>query len=360
MRILDRHILLQFIKGLIISLFALILIYIIVDLFDRLSLFIDRGVHFTGILTYYLYELPSAILLLMPISVLIACFTSLGDMSRHFELVAVRASGVSFFRISYPILLFGVFLSISMLALGEGIVPIASDRKENFKRERIDKLPPMNYTRKRNFYFYGKENRLYHIDFIDARKNLLRGVTIYTFSRDSRLIKRLDSQRAKWSGGKWIFFSGMRREWNGDKEQVTKFDRLGVRYLPETMKDFMKRKRKPEDMNFVQLKHYINIRLRSGEDVQGELCDLHYKISYPFINFIILLLGIPLASGVRRSGFILGFAVSMLASFLYWGFMQLARAFGKVGTLPPSIASWMPNIIFGAVGIILFIRARKS
>ena len=357
MYILDRYILKEFIKGLFLCLVALIFVYIVVDLFDHISRFIDKGVGIFGILQYYIYELPSAINLLCPMAILIACFVSVGNMSRHFELVAIRGSGISSFRITLPLVVLGCIITICMFIAGQTLVPRSLEAKEKFKREKIDKLPLKKVRSTRNVYFVGEDNRFYKIDFVDGSNNTVRGITVYTFLDDMRLVERIDAESGTYERPVWIFHRGIIRRWDktDNTEWASKFDSIKVDWLKEGVDAFLQERKKPETMNYIELRRYIDFRRRGGYDVTGELSDLYYMISYQFINLIIILLGVPLAEKVRTSGLMLGFAVAMFSSFLYWGFTQLGRAFGKAGIISPALGSWLPNIIFAIAGAMLII-----
>ena len=98
---------------------------------------------------------------------------------------------------------------------------------------------------------------------------------------------------------------------------------------------------------------------KTGKDPSKALVELYTKISFPFVTFIIIILGAPLSADTRRSGLALGFGLSLLISFIYWGLLQVSKAYGIKGNVPPVLAAWLPNIIFAAIGIFLIIRIRK-
>lgn len=357
MRILDRYILREFIRGFFLSLFALIFIHIVVEMFEQISMFIDRNVGMLKVLEYYLYELPSAVTFLSPIAILIACFISVGSLSKHFELVAIRGAGISPLRIVLPLSIAGCVITLSMFILGETLIPISLSAKEQFKREEIRGLPPKRVGIARDVYFVGEENRFYKIDYVDGSTSTVKGITIYKFSDDMRLVERIDARSGRYGQFFWVFYDGVLRRWNGRDDKISiyeqVFDTLRVDWLKEGIEMLLVERKKPETMNYRELQRYIEFRRRSGYDVTEELSDLYYKISYHFINLIIILIGVPLATKVRTSGLVFGFAIAMLSSFLYWGITQLGRALGRAGFFSPALGSWLPNIIFAIVGGLL-------
>lgn len=355
MGILNRYILKEFIKGMIICLLVILFVYIIVELFENISKFVDKGVGLYDILRYYTYEIPEALNLVFPISLLIACFISIGSMSKNFELVAIRASGINPARIISPLIVLGFIVVIVMFFVSQTILPRSMQAEERFKREVIDKLPPKKTSVAKDVYFVGEGNRLYHINLIDGSDNSVKGVIIYTFSSEMSLVERIDAKAGVYREPFWVFYNGVIRRWNGgdEKEVTLRFDTLKVDWLKEGIAELLQERKKPETMNYLELRRYIDFRRRGGYDVTGELSDLYYMISYQFINLIIILIGVPLASKVRTSSFALGLAIAMLSSFLYWGFTQLGRAFGKAGIISPALGSWLPNLIFALAGAVL-------
>ena len=114
-----------------------------------------------------------------------------------------------------------------------------------------------------------------------------------------------------------------------------------------------------EAMGVIEFKNHIKNLNRQGEDTSQDIVDFYLRIAFPFMNLMVILLGFPLASKVRTLGFVLGFAIALFSSFVYWGLAQVAKAFGHVGILPPLFAAFMPNIVFLIVGLILFYKLRK-
>lgn len=109
----------------------------------------------------------------------------------------------------------------------------------------------------------------------------------------------------------------------------------------------------------MELRNYIKNLNRQGEDSSGSVVDFYLRIAFPFMNLMVILLGFPLASKVRTLGFVLGFAIALFSSFVYWGLAQVAKAFGHAGIMPPFFAAFMPDMVFLVVGAGLFYKFRK-
>ena len=359
MKIADKYILKEFIRGLFISLIGLLVIYIIVDVFEQISKFVDNEVGVFVIVQYYLYQIPWIIgTTLSPIACMLGCFISIGTLSRHFELAALRFSGASAYRLSLPILGIGIVFSVLILGMNETLSPWMSQKKIDLEYEKINKRPKLCVVPSRNIYYTGEDKKFYHIKFIDPHQGVINGLTIYEFATDYSIKRRCDATRAKWNGREWELLKGTIKVFNPHSYEEITFDSLLLN-INETPLDLVKEVKSPIGMGFFEFNRYINKLQRSGEDANKELVDLYTRLSFPFMNLIVLLIGFPLASRVRNTGFIIGFAVALFVSFLYWGFMQLAKAFGHSGLLSPPVASIMPNIIFFVAAAVLIWKFRK-
>jgi lipopolysaccharide export LptBFGC system permease protein LptF len=149
------------------------------------------------------------------------------------------------------------------------------------------------------------------------------------------------------------------REFNGEQEQVMAFEQLQGTELDERPENFERRQKRPEEMDYWQLRDYIRRVERSGGEAQREKVDLFLKIAFPFASFIIVLFGAPLASNPRRSGAAVSFGISLFICFIYYSVLRLGQAWGYKGSLPPALAAWLGNILFGAAGVVVLWKAKK-
>jgi len=361
MRILTRYITEEFLKFLGYSLLSFTLLYIIVDLFEKIDRFIDKKISLLILLRYYLYQVPYIAILTLPVAVLLATLFAVGLLARHNELVAMKSSGLSLYRILSPLFSLGLLISLLALICGELVIPPMNRLKASLERKEIEKRPPIDFSQRHNLYYCGTKGRMYYIKFFDGRENRMRDLVIYEFTPQSTLLKRIDAQQAIWLGNHWVFQNGVLRQFeeNGEERPPLHFDKLELPDLEETPADFTKQEKDPEEMGFFELREYIGRIKRSGGESTREMVDLFLKISFPFANFIILLFGASLSSYVRRSGTFFGVGVSLFICFLYWGFLQTGRSLGHHGNLSPLLAAWLPNLLFGVAGVIFLYRAGR-
>jgi len=356
--ILDRYLTRQFLATLVFALVAFIALVLIVDLVEHLDEFIDKKVPKLVILTYYLYSLPYMIVLTLPVAMLLASLFSVGQLARYNELIAMKSCGISLYRILVP--LFGLAFLVSVLAFffGEKVVPWASQNKENIKRVYIDRLPPTFEASTTDIYLQDRADRRLVIGFFDVRDTVAHQVSIQEV-RGDRMIRRWDAPRMIWQKGAWILENGYAREFQGEEEVAQPFETYRFGNLAFQPKDIARVQKDPIEMNYEELKRFIAQVRRSGGDPERWKVDLHLKIAFPFANLIIVLFGAPLASSKRRSGVAVGFAISLFICFLFFGLIKFAQTLGHNGTLPPFVAAWIANGLFGLGAVGTMMRVRK-
>ena len=156
-----------------------------------------------------------------------------------------------------------------------------------------------------------------------------------------------------------MFASGYLRTFRGNEERARSFDRLAIETIAEPPDNFARQSRRPDQMNFFDLRAHI-VKLRaSGARVANYLVDLHMKLAFPLINLIVILIGAPVATRLRATSAALGFGLAVTISFAYYAFMQSGKALGHNGALPPYLAAWLGDIVFGGVGSVMMIRAQR-
>jgi len=373
MKILDRYLLRRFLFILGFALIAFISIFIIVDLVERLSDYIDRQVPAMVIASYYFYYVPYIIVLMLPMAMLLASLFSVGQLSKYNELTAMKACGLSLYRIVAPLLILGLVTSVAMIGFAEVIVPAANQVKAEIKNQKIERLPQNLPSRLSNLYLQesleapngdpekspaeGRNRRIF-IGYYDAAAKIANKVSIQEYD-GVFIIHRIDANAMLWNGSQWRAANGWERAFEEESERATKFDTLALPQLSFTPEVLTKVQKDPEEMSYKELQSFIAEVARNGGDPQKWLADLHLKISFPFANFIIVLFGAPLAAGRARSGGAVGLALTLIIAFFYFGAVKTGQTLGQNGTLNPLLGAWMSAIIFFVAGVFVLVKARK-
>ncbi len=359
MKIIHRYILNNFIKYLLFVLSILIFIYIVINLFDNLGKFLAKNVHAQDIAIYYLYLIPSYIVLLIPVAAIMAVFFIFGVMAKHKELIALKSSGLNINRLFALIIITGVMLSIGTFAFQETVGVWVQTKVFEHKQVKIDKRPRRQKTRRSNFFYHGEDSWIYFIRRYDGIRKKIDGIILWQIAEKNRIKKRVDAAEGIYDVI-WKFSDATVREFDTlGNELVNTHSYLEMPELKEKPDDFLKRIKPLEEMNILEISSFVKRKARAGEDVAKEEVELNYRFSYPVITVLVLLITLPLAVVLKKGGIAIGMGISIVLAFVYWGVIQSCRAYGVAGLMDPVLAAWFPNILFGIIGIILVTKVPR-
>ncbi|OGF97723.1 MAG: hypothetical protein A2Z06_04810, partial [Candidatus Glassbacteria bacterium RBG_16_58_8] len=264
MRVLDRYILREFFKILILAVIGATFLSILVDVIEKIDTFIDREAALADVAHYYLYHIPYIAVLTFPASTLIATIFTVGQCNRWNELTAMKASGVSLYRTLLPLFIAALAISILTLVIGEAIIPSTNGQKRAIYDHRILKKPEHRASAL-SLRYQGKRGILYSIQRYDPAKGRMDEVTVFRQDPDGHLVYRIDANRGEWKGNRWFLKDGYLRYFSEKEEETTfRFAVLTSRDLVERPDDFIQPPKKPEDMNYFELEHFIDRQRRGG------------------------------------------------------------------------------------------------
>ena len=357
MRIHERLILGSFVRSLFNTLIASFILFTLVDLFDHMGSLIDNSATPSMITRYYLFKGAWIVDQVLPIAVLMATLFTVGGMARYLELTALYSSGLSLTRIARPLLLAGLVLTAVALGWREYVLPEANLRMwrvwEVEIHKQTEKLRPT-----RQIAATGPDGRLYYARKYDPNTKTVTGLKVMAMS-GSVVTERVDAERAEWDGQHWILHHGTRRSFDGDREVIEPFEDLTASDLAITPGGLYRTRVRQENMNIRQLRdHRDLLRMTGGDPVSVEV-DIHFQLAFPLVNFIVVCLGVVLASGPRKTTVASGFGLTLLVGFGYYLLMVFGRSLGHSGVLPPVVAGWGGNVLYAILTWILFARARR-
>lgn len=367
MTILDRYIIRQFLLTFLFGLLAFLLIFLVIDLMEKLDDFIDANVDVPVILEYYVHFMPEIIRLMTPVAMLLGALFVTGRLAQQNELAAIKSGGVSLYRFLLPFLGVALMVSLASIYFNGWVVPFSNHKK--FEIERIYLRKSSTATSRFNIYFQEGRTRLVSLGFYESTTRTARRVSIEDFSDTNLtvLVRRYDAQQMKWATdegstittGGWELVDGTERTITPQGEEMQRFDRLPIGPLSLTPSQIEEKQRRPDEMDYGELKGFIESQERSGQEVSRWLVDYHNKIAFPFASLIIVLFGVPFSSNKRRSGVAIEFGISIAVTFIYLGFMKTSQVFGYNGDLNPLLTAWLANLIFLAAGMVNLARAQK-
>jgi len=357
-RTLDRYLLREFLGYLVLGLLGFITIFIVVDVFEKIDVFLDHRAPAMLVLRFYVYRTPEVVVRVLPVALLLATFLSLGQLNKFGELTAMRAAGLSLTRILTPVFLVATLGVLGALALSEQVVPGANRERDRIYDEQIQRLRPQAVTERADVTYLGAGGRIFYMRLYLVSERRMHEVSLQEFSQ-GELHRRIDAAEATWDGRRWVFSSGFLRTFERNREVVEPFQRMAVDWIPERPEDFAKESRKPDEMSYPELRAYVEKLRASGSRVSNYLVDLHLKLAFPLVNLIVVMIGAPIATRLRTQSAALGFGLSVTISFLYYAFMRTGQALGHNGALPPYMAAWLGDLVFGVAGLVMMIQAQR-
>jgi len=354
---LDRYVLVEWSRVFAVVMLGFPILTIVINITDKLDKYLAAGLTKGRIALAYVFYMPEMMFLVLPAAVLFATVFTIGTLGRHSELTAAKASGISFYRIILPILIIAVVAFVAGVGIGE-LAPVTSVRKAELLKEREVHSNSARY----NFVYRADSGWVYAIQGLEIANRTATDLLLQregTGGDNPTII--VAAQRATYDSARhhWTLEHGALRYLIGaGQEDAFTFDRMRSNTFHETPTDLLAEPKAPEEMRYAELGHYIDALARSGSDTRKLGVERALKISVPFTCIIIALFGAPLAVSNPRSGAAWGVAVSLATTFVFLLMVQLSKAVGAGGILPPTFAAWFPNILFGLAAIWLMRRVR--
>jgi lipopolysaccharide export system permease protein len=358
MNILLRYLAREFAKNFFLGLGAFSAIYLVVEFFERINVFLYNKAPLSMMAAYFLNKIPFILFQVAPASVLLSSIVTLGLMSRHNEVLAMKAGGISLWRITFPILGVATMIYFALLGMNEFILPATNHNARIIEDWIIHKKKPVAAFKQSQIWIHS-HHAIYNIRVYRPQPGILEGITFYRFDEYFRLTERVDARSARWEEGRWVFSEASVTHFPRDGFPIRKKYREIILSLPETPSDFRIAEKNPDEMNYREIRDYVSKIERDGYDASKYRCAKHARISLPFISVILALLGIPIALRKERgAGIALGVGFCILISSLCWIVFSFSLELGKAGTFPPFLSAWLGNFIFALVGVYLFLCIR--
>jgi LPS export ABC transporter permease LptG len=347
------------------SFWAIYLLANFMDLFDDIQQNKVKGV---VVLHYYAFHNPQILYLMLPVAALVTPLVTFGILSRRNETTAMKAGGISLYRAVAPVIVLGVALSGMLFALGDYVLP-HTNRVAQRDYNVIKGKPAQSANLLEQRWILGSDDRIYNYDYLSEGKPRNRGVaaggTVFneaqifglaTFQMNTQswtLEGVLFVNRAVWRGAGY----DLERAWRlhlGDAPEFQMLPSAETRDL-EAPDYFMHETPESDTLRLRQLAGYIEVLEQKGLDVTRLRVQLHRKVAFPTVSVVMTLIGIPFAFVVGRRGALYGIGISILIAIVYWACLSIFEALGVSAMLPPLLAAWAPNLLFGAAGLYLML-----
>ncbi|MFN2637689.1 MAG: LptF/LptG family permease [Gemmatimonadaceae bacterium] len=356
LRALDRYVFVEFWKIFVTTALGFPILVNIIDLTDNLDKYLAQQLTPGRIALSYLYWLPDSMFMVLPAAVLFATVFAIGALTRHSEITAAKASGISFYRFIAPIFAGAVVATVVGLVLGE-LAPISNKKRIEILQGNRVNLSSDRY----NFAYAADRGRVYKIGALHLVQPSIEGMVIERKGNGPDYPSYvITSNTATYDSKKgWVLRRGAMHILPDTLHNLTfGFDSLIDRHFTEAPKQLTLTQKAPADMGFRELGRFITSMERSGAEVNELRVERMLKIAIPVTCIVILLFGAPLATSTQRGGAAYGVGLSLATTVIFLMLIQLTKGIGGKGMIPADLAAWLPSIIFGLVGAILFARVR--
>ena len=352
MRIIRRYVLLRFAHSLGVSALGFVVIFIVVDLSNSISAYLDRGATAREITAYYAWSVPYFLFLILPMAMLLGSLFCIGGLARRNELSAMKASGISLYRILLPIQAFALVVCLGVWGASFSLVPRAN--RERATTNFSARSPARQH--RRQLVLRDVDGQVVTLG--EYRIDQKRGerVTIDRYDRGV-LLSKVRADELIWMDDGWTLVSGERRTFDLQGERVESFDTTRVESVTLLPDDFSRESKPIAQLDTRDLRVLIERKRMNGLEASRDRVELSLRMSFSFSGLMMVLFGLPLSSHTRRASRPLQVGICLLVSFVFYGSIQATRAMGWNGILDPVVAAWGPNVLFLLIGTIMLKRA---
>ncbi len=366
MKLVDRYLLKLLIAPIIYCLGGFMMILVISEIFGDVSRIMEARPPWYIIVRFYLSVLAPLMQYLIPAAIMLATLYTLFGLTRNSELIAMRATGISIYRLMVPFLAVGLLFTILSGAISEFWVPHAHEWAESMKNSRFDTTQIDEF--RSCIYLNPIEYRRWQINRLNpANPSILHGVEVKQETPEGARLAIITAPRAEYLDGQWWFFGPMIQRFGNADNPIGRPTPLGystnsvveMRAFSETPATFSSAIRPWEFLTGREMLHYI----RTNPDMpERNLHERRYSfqshLAMPWACLIVILFAIPAGARTARQGVMSAVfnAIAMMAGF--YALAQLGLVLGSTGTIPPWLGAWLSNIVFGLIGLYHLLHLR--
>ena len=358
-QILDDYILRDFLMYLLMVLASFAILTLVFTFFELLGDIIRNKVPLVTVGAYLLRVIPSDAYLLTPLAVLIAVLVTFGLLEKANEVTAMKATGISVYRVVMPVLIISAVIAAGLFLVDQFYLP-DNNRQEEALRNQIKGKPAQTFFRPDRMWIFGKNNTIYYYELFDADRDTFGNISIFEFDPSTfSVTRRIFAEHAHWDSGlnRFVFSQGWSRSFNGSAiEDFRTFDVTTFAELTENPAYFKKEVKQSSEMNYSELSHYIDDLQQSGFEVVRLKVQLYKKFAFPMITLIMAVLAVPFSLRAAHRGPLTGVAMALGIGIIYFVVSGLFEVMGNISQLPPALAAWSPDLVFGLVGGYLILK----
>ena len=359
---LDSYITAAYLRYVVLSAVTLLSIFYIASFLDLSDKVFKGTTSWLTLVEYFRYATPEWLYYILPLGVLLGTLVTIAVLTKNSELIVMKACGISLYRLAAPMLVSSVIVGGALFLMQESILGPSTRRADEVKSV-MKGGDPRSFNILSNRWLVGSEGEIYHYQALNPRTRTLTGLEVYEFTpRMEQFARRSFMESAIFAddgeGEMWDVTRGWTRNFDaeGDVATMAAFD--STRRALESADYFGAEEPIPRYMGYRQLRDYTNVLREGGFDVLSQEVELARKLAFPVVTLIMALLAVPFAATIGRSGAMGGIAIGIALAISYWALISLFAALGKGGALPPLLAAWAPNMLFGAGAVYLLLTVR--
>ncbi|HTG01673.1 MAG TPA: LPS export ABC transporter permease LptG [Nitrospirota bacterium] len=360
MTLISKHILREFLGLVAGVLCGILVVYLCVEFLQKADKLIKFHASIGQVGRYFLFSIPGMITMSLPMATLIAALLSLGNLSKHNEIIAMRAGGVSLLRIVAPLIAGGIAVSLFGFVNNEFIMPDFSYRANYVRHVEIEKTQQRVMFQQQKLWLRGPNNSIANIELVSPSRTEMVGLNIFMLNPDFTFKERIIAERLVWEDNAWRLRNS--RTYTRENDVVTERRSDGEIFnIVNAPNDLGMIVKDSEEMSFSELWDYVKRLKSSGYNAVQYEVDLHTKIAFPVSSLLMVLISVPFSiHKVRGGGAGKGFAIAVAIAFFYWLLMSVGESLGRSGAIPPSLAAWFANIFFGVIAAVVVVRMQRT
>jgi lipopolysaccharide export system permease protein len=364
-RLLDRYLLRELAVPLLYCLGGFLIFWVSFDLISDIDEFQKEALTVADIGQYYLYRIPDLLVIILPVGLLLALLYSLTNHARHNEIIAMRAAGQSLLRISAPYIIVGIAASLCLFYLNERFVPDGQDKAAQVRKRRLPDAAAQREWRNNVNFRNARDKRIWNIGAYNQRTTEMRAPRIETALPDGKV--NLVIAESGWhTNGGW-FLKNVEVFTYNPREQ---FENTGIPWRTNAIL-VPKLTEKPEDIN-LQIRFNSLNAYDASKKSHLSLAEIKYlrdhlelnkrdralletqrqsRLAQPWTCLVVVLIALPFGTLSGRKNVFVGAASSIFICFGYFFLSRFGLALGTGGYIPPAVAAWSPNFVFGAIAL---------
>ncbi|WP_299447181.1 LptF/LptG family permease [uncultured Phascolarctobacterium sp.] len=360
LRLLDRYVLKELLYPFIFGIAAFSSIFIASTMLYRITQYITKyGASLETIARLFMYNLPEIINYTFPMSMLLAALMAFGKLSGSSEITAMKAGGVSYYRIVAPVLVVGFIVSMFSLVWAEKMVPFSKAESSRILNEEIKhNSRPSTQDHIVIKTINGTTQRVTYANKFDEKQGKMTDITIEEFNK-GKIARIQTAKEGYWENGTWRIVNGNVFALD-DQEGVQSSAKFTEQIIPLNFspKQISWEQKEPEEMTIRELREYISILEKQQTPAYKQWCEIFMRINIPLASFFFAMIGACLGTQKQRTSSSIGLGISIIVIFIYYAVMTFTSGLGKGGALPPFLACAIPNIL--CLGIGLYLMKKKS